>query len=308
MKMLNRLYIIGALAAAMQISPVAAKTNTIELAGELEIMSNILQTALKQDTSEGNMRVNTIGYTYLQDQGVIFNIDVSRYGSRQFFIFNNGHPSVPPAPHEPMVFDMPDLDIDMDEDEIENRVEEAMERAEYLSQESSSKLRALSEKLRELSWEQREYERRRRDLEFEKNTSDKKRRTALDEQLSELNAELKILDAKRTEVQRYKAKTEAERQEQVQQHKEAMEQAHKHFLANFEENLGQVLCRYGSGLRALDNNEYVNFVLADFSVSSINKKGNQDRVYVFKHSDIQACVKDKIDQKTLFSNSQVYGF
>ncbi|WP_166424752.1 hypothetical protein [Paraglaciecola sp. 20A4] len=306
MKISNRFYVIGLLVAAMQASPTMAKTNTSELTGELDIMRSILNTALKQGTPKGSMRINEIGYTYLQGQGVLFNIDLNRYGSRQTFSYIDGHPSVPVAPLAPNVFDLGTIDIDihMDEEEIEN----AMEQAEYLSQESNSKLRALSEKLRELSWQQREYERRRRDIEFEKNTSDKQRRAELEQQLTELNAELKVLETKRTEVQRYKSKTETERQEQVQHRKTAMEQEHKRFLANFEENLGQVLCRYGSGLRALDNNEYVNFVLADFTSFLPNEKGSQDRVYVFKHSDIQACVKDKIDQKTLFSNSQVYGF
>tara|TARA_R110002167_G_scaffold128818_1_gene311407 strand:- start:1 stop:930 length:930 start_codon:yes stop_codon:yes gene_type:complete len=309
MNMSKHIFVISTVLVALWASPVLADTDKQELTGELEIMSSILQTALKQDKQRGSLSIRDIGYTYLQNQGVVFKLDLNRYGSRQVF-FTDGHSSVPVAPLAPNVFDMQDLDIDihMDEDEIEDAVEDAMERAKYLSRESSSKLRALGEKLRELSREQREYERRSRDLEFEKSNSNNERKANIEEQLSELNAELKKLQAKRTEIERYKTKIEIERQAQLQQRKEAAEQEHKRFLANFEENLGQVLCRYGSGLRALDDNEYVNFVLADFTSLSANEKGSQDRVYVFKHSDIQACVKDKIDQATLFSNSQVYGF
>ena len=225
MNMSKRIFALSTVLVAMCASPVLADTDKQELTGELEIMSSILQTALKQDNQRGSLSIRDIGYIYLQNQGVVFKLDLNRYGSRQVF-FTGGHPSAPVAPLAPNVFDMQDLDIDihMDEDDIEDAVEEAMERAEYLSRESSSKLRSLSEKLREFSWEQREYERRRRDLEFEKSNSDNERKVDIEEQLGELNAELKKLKAKRTEVERYKTKTETERQAQLQQRKEAAEQ------------------------------------------------------------------------------------
>ena len=307
MNMSKRIFALSTVLVAMWTSPVLADTDKQDLTGELEIMSSILQTALKQDNQRGSLSIRDIGYTYLQNQGVVFKLDLNRYGSRQVF-FIDGHPSVPVAPLAPNVFDMQDLDIDihMDEDEIEDAVEDAMERAKYLSRESSSKLRSPGEKLREFSREQREYERRSRDLEFEKSNSNSERRANIDEQLGELNAELKKLQTKRTDVERYKTKIETERQAQLQQRKEAAEQERKRFLANFEQNLGQVLCRYGAGLNALDDKEHVNFVLSHFASSTSNS--NQDRVYVFKHSDIQACVKDKINHETLLNNSQVYAF
>lgn len=311
MKMSKRICALSALVASMWALPIAAKTDMNALTGELEIMSSILQTALKQDSARGRLSVRNIDYTYLHGQGVVFKMTMNSYGYRQVFAFIDGHPSVPVAPVAPNVFHLKDGDIDihMDEDEIEDAVEEAMERAEYLSRESSSKLRSLGEKLREISWEQREYERRRRDLEFEKSNSDNERKEDIEEQLGELNTELKKLQAKRTEIERYKTKTETERQAQLQQRKEAAEQESKRFLANFEQNLGQVLCRYGAGLKALDDKEYVNFVLSDFDSSDRHaQQSSQDRVYVFKHSDIQACVKDKISQERLLQNTQVYAF
>ncbi|QHJ13360.1 hypothetical protein FX988_03621 [Paraglaciecola mesophila] len=311
MKMSKRIYALSALVASMWALPIAAKTDMNALTGELEIMSSILQTALKQDNQRGSLSIRDIDYTYLQDQGVVFKMTMNHYGYRQVFAFIDGHPSVPVAPIAPNVFHLKDGDIDIriDEDEIEDAVEEAMEQAEYLSQESISKIRSLGEKLRELSWEERDYQRRRRDLEFEKSNSDNERKADIEEQLSELNAELKKIQLKRTEVERYKTKTETERQALVKQRKEAAAHERKGFLTSFEQNLGQVLCRYGAGLKALDDKEHVNFVLSDFDSSNRRaQQSSQDRVYVFKHSDIQACVKDKINQERLLQNGQVYGF
>lgn len=311
MKIINRKTLLATLFATMAAGSACGETHTGELNDELEIMGNILQTALKQDGSSGGIRLRSVSFTYLKEQGVLFQIDTSRSGSSRVFEFishgnSRSMPSPPVAPH---LFSMDGLNIEVDEDEIEQVVEEAMERAQDMNRESNSKLRSLAEKLREYAWEQREYERRRRDLEFEKNNSDKDRRKNLEQELQELNSELKKVEIKRAEVERYRGAIEKERKEQAEQRQLAMAQEYKTFLSTFESNVGDVLCRYGAGLKSLDGDEYVNFVLSNFTLPQDGRsQGKQDRIYVFKQKDIQACVRDKINKEKLLAGGLAYDF
>lgn len=311
MKIINRKTILATFFATMAIGSVHGQTMTHELNDELEIMAKILQTALTQDNQAEGIRLRSVGFTYLKHQGVLFQIDTNRSGSSRVFEFitHGSSGSVPMPPEAPQQFFARNgFDFGIDEDEIEDVVEQAMELAHDMTREAKSKLRSLGEKLREFSWEQREYERRRRDLEFEKNNSDKDRRQEIEQQLQELNDELKQIEIKRGEVERYRATLEKERKEQLEQRQLAQQQEYKQFLSAFEHNLTDVLCRYGAGLKALDGDEYVNFLLPNFSASTNNSRGKQDRIYVFKHKDIQACVRDKINHEKLLAGSNAYDF
>lgn len=310
MNIINRKTILATFFATLTVNTALAETQTNELNNELEIMSNILQTALKQDGRTGSIRMRSVSFTYLKEQGVLFQVDTSRSGSSRVFEFitegaRRAFPDAPDAPQH--FFDMDNFDFDIDEDEIEDVVEDAMEMAHDMTREARSKLRSLGEKLREFAWEQREYERRRRDLEFEKNNSDKDRRKDIEKQLQELNNELKEIETKRAEVERYRATIEKERKEQAEQRQSALQQEYRQFLSTFETNLAEVLCRYGAGLKALDSDEYVNFILPNFSYQG-NSRNKQDRIYVFKHKDIQACVRSKIDKDKLLDKASAYEF
>jgi hypothetical protein len=226
-------------------------------------------------------------------------------------MFDSGHNMAPRAPvsPNPVVFSGGRVELNLNEQELEVYVQDAMQQAREVMHESRGKLRELGEQQREFAWEQREYGRRKRDLQFEKRSAQTDRRKDIDEQLKELATELKQLEMKNVEVERYKKPLEAEQKQQAEKQQLAKKQQYVQFLSGFEDTIGNILCRYGAGIKALSVNENISFVLSNVgSVNSNNRGAKQDRVYVFKYKDVQACVRDKISQEKLLAGVNSYMF
>lgn len=301
--------LIALLFSGLCAAPVQAKTDLNDLGKELEIMTSILQTAMKQSNNRKGIRFRSIDATYLASQGVVFNVRTSNGGWAFAMDLSGMTTVVPPAPPlEPLtVFSGGNgIRIELDDHELQMITEDALRVAQDALRESSEQLRELRSRERELAWEQREYERRRRDIEFERRNADSDYRKELDKELKELDQELKSLETKKKEVDEYADQLEQEQQQQAQKREQAMEQEYKRFLADFEAEVGDILCSYGAGLKALPEDEHVTFLLSDFG--SVSHKGNQDRVYVFSLKDIRACVVDKIDAEKLLGNAKSYLF
>jgi len=299
--------ILSLLVAGMTFGAAQAATNVKKLPQELEIMSNILSTSLKQQNSKKGIRFSRLDVTYLAAQGVVFDVKTNNGG----FSFNFGDflpegfviPEPPEAPEQThIVINSGDIDIEFDSDEMQDMLRSAKREA----RKAREQLRELREDERELSWEQREYERRRRDIEFEKRHADEHQRKQLNERLRELDQDAQKLKQKQQEVSKFAAQLEQEQKQQEQKRASARQSQYKRFLASFEENIADVLCKYGAGLKALDKKEHVSFVLKDFGSAGGNSK--QDRIYVFEQQDIRACVTEKIDSNKLLSRAQTYLF
>ena len=99
---------------------------------------------------------------------------------------------------------------------------------------------------------------------------------------------------------------EKEQKKRLEKQKQAREEAYKKFLANFENSIGNTLCRFGSGLRGLDDNENVSFVINDFVIGEDGKP--KDKVYVFPKKAIKDCVQEKVDVSSLLSSATSYTF
>lgn len=299
---------LAVLLATLSAGQASAQTNLQELHNELQIMSSILQTSLKQNNDARGIRFRSIGATYLAGQGVVFEVNTS--GSSGSFSFDLGEIigsiPMPVAPISPGGGDG-HFEFKFDHEFFEDIDEDAMDEVNESMREARERLRELRERERELSWEQRDYERRRRDLEFEKRNAEGERRKELDEEMQELESESKILESKRAELNKYAAELEAEQKKQTEQRQSALQQQYKRFLAGFENSIGEVLCRYGAGIKAVPEDENISFVLPRFS-SSAQAREKQDRIYVFKNKDIRECVKEKITADKLLSKAYSYSF
>lgn len=297
---------------SVNVNTLQAATNVTELRNELEIMTNILQTSLKQNSPQKGIRSHSVEVTYLVDQGVLFEIRTAGTEGSFDFNFNRVFDGfvVPSAPVAPVVqLSGGRVELNMDERELEIFVEDAMEHAQEQMHNSRDQLRELAEQQREIAWEQRDYERRRRDLEFEKHNADSNSRKNIDEQLAELAAETAKLEAKRVEVERYNKKLETEQKQLAEQRLATKIKQYSEFLASFESSISNVLCSYGAGIKALPDNENISFILSDFgSAAATGHKGKQDKVYVFKNEDVQACVRDKMTPQKLLNGANTYLF
>ena len=110
-------------------------------------------------------------------------------------------------------------------------------------------------------------------------------------------------------MEKFRSNIETERNQEVAKRQAAKQKLYKESLSLFEDTVGDMLCRYGAGLRSLSDEENVTFLLSDF-VDADNDSviGSHDKVYVFKHKDIQACVTGKSSKDKLLSAATTYLF
>ncbi|GAC18193.1 hypothetical protein [Paraglaciecola arctica] len=312
MTLLIRKTLLALAFSSLAISPLQAKsneTNIKEVRNEVGIMLNILQATLKQQSSNKNIRFRAESVFYLADQGVVFEIDSGRHGGNFFgFDLKGLMNSIPIAPTAPNT-NGGRIEIDIDENEIERMVMSIVEHGEHYDDELSDKMRDLSEEQRELGWEKREYDRTRRDLEFEKRNADTQRRKEIEKRQNELNKEVAKLESKTRELEKFRSDLETERNQEVAKRQAVNQKIYKESLSLFEDTIGNMLCRYGAGLRSLSDDENVTFLLSDF-VDADNDSviGSHDKVYVFKHKDIQACVTGKSNKDKLLTAAKTYLF
>ena len=286
-----------------------APSNVKDVRNELGIMLNILQTSLKQNTNK-TIRFRADSVTYLANQGVVFNVDTNTHGN--FLSFDLGkmlsNLAVPPVPPVSGGRGM-NIEIDIDEQGIEDTIRQAFERDEDFAEEARDKMRDLSERQRDLSWQQREYERSRRDLEFEKRSAEGDRRKEIDKELSSLDSELKKIEAKRAELEKYNKQLAAEQAKLAEEREAVQKQLYSQSLAVFEDTVGNMLCRYGAGLKSLPENENINFVISDFAEAERGSvMRTHDKVYVFKYKDVKSCVTGKSNKEQLLTSASTYLF
>jgi len=298
---------------SLVISPLHAKsneTNIKEVRNEVGIMLNILQASLKQQRSNKKIRFRAESVFYLANQGVVFQIDSGRHGGN-FFGFDLGGliSQIPKPPKPPKDPKSNRFEINIDENEIERMVMDFVEHGDHYDDELSDKMRNLSEEQRELGWLKRELERSRRDLEFEKRNADSTRRQEIDNRLSEFNKEVAKLAAKTAGLEKFRNELESERNQEMANRQAVKKKLYSESLALFEDTIGDMLCSYGAGLRSLSNDENITFLLSDFVEADDDSViGSHDKVYVFKHKDVKACVTGKSDKNKLLTAANTYLF
>jgi len=306
----------------LAIGPLQAKSNDTdikEVRNEVGIMLNILQASLKQQSSDKNIRFQAESVFYLANQGVVFEIDSGRRGGK-FFGFDlnglNGLISSIPNSSNGRSSSSRDIAINIDENEIERMVMKFVDHGEHYDENLNERMRDLSEqqrdlseKQRELGWEKRELERSSRDLEFEKRNADSERRKDIEKRINELNKGVVKLEAKTKDLEKFRSDLEAERKQELAKRQAVKQKLYKESLSLFEDTIGDMLCRYGAGLRSLSDNENVTFLLSDFvDADDDSVIGSHDKVYVFKHKDIQACVTGKSNKDKLLTAAKTYLF
>lgn len=283
------------------------ETNIKEVRNEVDIMLNILQASLKQQNSDKNIRFRAEAVFYLADQGVVFQIDSGRHGGNFFGFDLSGLISQIPKPPKPPNSNR--FDINIDENEIEKMVMGLIENGGHYDDELSDKVRNLTSEQRALSWEKREYERSRRDLEFEKRNADSDRRKGIESRLSELNKEVAKLEAKTAGLEKFRNELETERNQEIAKRQALKKKLYSESLALFEDTIGDMLCSYGAGLRSLSDDENITFLLSNFiDANNDSVIGSHDKVYVFKHKDVKACVTGKSNKNTLLTAANTYVF
>lgn len=283
------------------------------LADELEIMSGVLKTSLKQNVTSDGWRVNAIESNYLAGQGAVFTMSVrgnSGNWAREIeTMVESVVAAVPPAPTAPSVsVSLENIDDIVFEAtrEWETYADAASMRVSEAFSDSNDKVRELRNMQREVAWQAREVEREIRDISFELRHADEERKKELlaekeasEQKLVKVEAKAKTMKDELKVIEKEQAQKRAER-------KEKQQQAYRSFLAGFEVAMSETLCRFGAGLRGLPESEHISMVLKDFDVDDNNVR--RDRIYVFSRKEVVKCVQEKIDENALLANATIYSF
>ena len=293
----------------------AATDDFDKMRKEINIMSNILSSTLKQQEHK-TYRVGRIDATYLDNQGIVFTIGSAsrrhRFGHGDFVM-----PEMPELPELPPVVEMGQFEIEgMSERDIERITEQAEAVFENYAEssrelvearrEQAERLRELREKQRDMAREVRDLERRKRDLQFEERHADDKNKNKYEEKLKKVEQRLaKAMEDERrfgSDVDTIRDKLKADKQARKQQ----LAQQKTSYYQGMQQLLADTLCDYGAGLKSLDKKENVTFILSNAGPRT--RRGSQDRIYVFNKKDILSCVSGKGSAKKLLDKATSYHF
>lgn len=274
---------------------------------EIEIVKGIIDTSLKQQQPDKGLRYRSLDATYLAGQGVVFTVTTSGSSgwANHMSEFISQIPPIPPLPEVPVIVHGGDVDIELSH-EWESFAEETAERFEEAFAETSEKIHDLRSDQREIAWERREIERRKRDLEFEASRGDKSRQEEIKNEFKEMEKELASLTKREQKLKTRADAFEQQRSEEIAAREKAQQEALKAFLSSFETGVGDALCRFGGGMRALPAEQHITFVLKSFSRDE--NRQSQDRIYVFDKRQVNACVQDKISADKLLTEAHIYDF
>lgn len=259
---------------------------------EISIMSNILKASID---AEKGIRIRQIKGAYLAEQGYVFNISAkgisgSFGGWRQFFT-------------------EPDLDFEDDEVVIratEMTVELANEtyhNAMEALRESSERMREFAEQEREIEFQIREVERARRDLNLERRHTQKEQEDkSVKKEIAKLEAKIAKLEKEKAEVRDKRDDAKDKIKSTTKEKQLQAAEVRKQNIRVVSNTLAQTLCDYGAGLKGLNKNQYVNFIID-------NATGNkEDLVFVFNKAQINKCVVGDMDAKKLLASAKSYTF
>lgn len=274
---------------------------------EIEIVKGIIDTSLKQQQPKKGIRYRSLDATYLAGQGVVFTVSTSGNSgwAGHMSEFISQIPPIPPLPEVPVIVHGGEMDIELSR-EWESFAEETAERFEEAFAETSEKIHDLRSDQREIAWERREIERRKRDLEFEASRGDKSRQEDIKEELEEMEKELALLAKREQKLEDRADVFEQQRNEEMAARENAQKQAMRAFLSSFETGVGEALCHFGGGMRALPANEHITFVLKGFTRT--DSRQTQDRIYVFSKGQVNDCVQEKLTADKLLTEAHIYDF
>ncbi|QBY03460.1 hypothetical protein E2K93_03305 [Thalassotalea sp. HSM 43] len=308
MKIMKRI-ISTAVAATLVLTPQAMAMDYQNLNKQLNIMSDILKSSVNENSGKGSRsKVSKIEGHYLAGQGVLFTVNLNH---SSFYGMPLALPVVPVAPVAPRP---PKAPKGMDGEalfgeEFEVVIEEAMEEAVIALEAAQESIRydveqqrQLREQERDLAYQLRDIAREERDLSYQRSHLDK------DEQKS-IEQDLKQLEARKKEINKAKQKLAAESkkyQQKVAQLKQQRIEEQKAFMQYIEQQVSNVLCNYGGGLREVPAQQFVSVIIKGGGDKT--NQGYKDKVLVFNKADVKNCVLEKFDAPALLSKANGYQF
>ncbi|TRX57296.1 hypothetical protein [Thalassomonas sp. M1454] len=287
-------------------------SNYDDLHQQMAIMGDIIKNSVSNKTDANTPSLGAIESYYLQGQGAVFNLKVSKGNTFLIKYFSDVSPVMAPrAPRAPRAV-LPPAGVEESElfgENYEIIIESAMEEAQHsmeIAHEqmrmSSEQQRQLREQEREITYQLRDIERERRDLNYQKLHLDENEAAENSKELAELDKRQAALDKAMAKLDKANKEYQAKINESQQQALKAKQK----FYQQLQVSVVDVMCSYGAGLKAVPDNEFINIVIKGAG-DTVNKRV-KDKVISFKKADIKSCVIEKISPKQLLSKANQYQF
>lgn len=279
---------------------------------DLQIMGTIMHTTLQQKVPNSNFRVQRVTSSYYAHQGATFYVLVNdgRWQLQDVSEEVDVAPSIPVSANSVTAVEELNLEqIDGVDVDIHIGTTDPLEPADNQLSDTRKRLRDYRHQARKLDFDKRAFTRQKQDREFEIRLADEDSKVQLQDELQQIEAALAQVEDQRIEVKSYITALERESIAQAESKKRRIDSSRSEFLRSFEQDLLAVLCRYGSGLKQLPNDQHVNVVLRNFAEErSERNDAVKDRIYVFPNASIQRCVSSAIDSNKLLAEASVYDF
>ncbi|NVJ51074.1 MAG: hypothetical protein HWE11_11850 [Gammaproteobacteria bacterium] len=263
---------------------------------DMRIMKKIIETSI----AGGNRYSNRVEAMYLANQGMVFKLSATSIiplpefdgdweawgesvGASTLSVVQEAIPAI--APVLP-----PEARMEM-EAELEASIAELDGSYADVNEETREELRRLREEARSRRDEYRDHLRELREIERERYRAEKERRKELEKQKLEVEKHIAEYKEKMKEYEKKMEEYRSIRKKKVAERK-----------SNIVNETLTALCDYKASLRALDNDEYVTIIFADFASS----RDGDDKVFVFQKSDLLDCDSDKKGIERLISKATVY--
>lgn len=317
----SALAVVIGLVASPWVASSAQAADRTALKQELEIMSSILNTALKQERGERDFfaRGAQLSYTYLEGQGVVYRSQGMGGPLRQLmFRSENSMVPVPPMPPMPELANLaPEVEIEVREAAAEGmavaaeivrdmRVEFGNDQVWLMrSDEAHDQAEQMREKaweVRDLAFEIRDAQRELRDLQYSLRNAPEPDQDDLQAEIAATEQRLAELETQRKAAQNALEVATAEQKQRAEQARAEQQQQRQTLLANFEQKIGEVFCKYGNTLRALPENEHISVILEGFGGTD-----GDDKIYVFRKDDVVDCGENG-NGSELISQAVTYNF
>lgn len=278
-----------------------------ELHKQLEIMNDIVRSAVNREKSKEGFSIGQVKSTYLRGQGVVFTVSARtnlRGGHNRHFIMAPmpPMPELPPMPH----INGADYDIDFDVNEVvaeamesaSESYEQALEQMEFMREEQ----RQIVEQQRDVNYDYRDVTREMKDLEFQRKRADK-------ETLKEIEKEMAKLKAQKADLEKQRSELKRDRQAYIEKQAKAQQERAEQRVNGYQElseKLVEAFCTYGNSLKALPKFERINLVVS----SAGDRRGNGylDTIYTFTKAEVMSCVIGDIDAAALMKKGAPYQF
>lgn len=235
---------------------------------------------------------------YLKHQGVLLTVEFSQFG--HYFLSDIGTDFLPLGdlviPEVTIIESTDEEDLEESFEAMEDALDEASDVISDLDDLPNAELQREMAELKRL---QREELRETRERYRESREELYQKRSLSEKERAEVLAEM---EARKKEIEQITKQY----QSKITEIKEKQRVAWTEQMQKMEQTIVEILCDYGSAMRSLPDDEHITVLLVNGELAASGRF--QDKIFVFKKSDLSACRDGDIKPASLLERGAPYTY